>query len=209
MSKKTPTKSPAKSKPTKSAPASSPTANDKARSEALARMYAAPGKDAAKCPTKPARGSKPEGWENDPLENDAALEAALAKKDAPATPTTAAPDAKPAKGGGKNAKAVKVSPTAERRAKGGKGAKAPKPANSKRLSALDAAAKVLAESDRPLRAVDMIEVMHAKGLWTSPGGKTPEATLYAAIIREVTAKGKDARFKKVDRGMFTNTGKGG
>jgi hypothetical protein len=87
-------------------------------------------------------------------------------------------------------------------------AKPAKPAKPKRLSALDAAAKVLAESDRPLRAIDMIEVMHAKGLWTSPGGKTPEATLYAAIIREITAKGKDARFKKVDRGMFTSTGKG-
>ena len=51
----------------------------------------------------------------------------------------------------------------------------------------------------------MIEVMHAKGLWTSPGGKTPEATLYAAIIREITAKGEKARFTKVDRGMFTST----
>jgi hypothetical protein len=119
----------------------------------------------------------------------------------------------------RTAKPGKGSPTAEPRATGGKtakggtDAKAPKakpakPAKPKRLSALDAAAKVLAESDRPLRAIDMIEVMHAKGLWTSPGGKTPEATLYAAVIREITAKGKDARFKKVDRGMFTAPGRG-
>jgi hypothetical protein len=191
-------------------------ANDKARADALARLNAAPAK-ATKRGTKSARGSKPEGWQNDPLENDAALEAALAKKDAPATPTaatTVAHDAKPAKGGGKNAKAAKGSPKGERGAKGGKNAKAPKakpakPAKAKRISALDAAAKVLAESDRPLRAIDMIEVMHARGLWTSPGGKTPEATLYAAIIREITAKGKDARFRKADRGLFLATGKGG
>ncbi|MBY0312671.1 MAG: winged helix-turn-helix domain-containing protein [Phycisphaerales bacterium] len=42
----------------------------------------------------------------------------------------------------------------------------------------------------------------AKGLWKSPGGKTPEATLYAAIIREIAAKGKDARFRKTERGVF-------
>ncbi len=39
-----------------------------------------------------------------------------------------------------------------------------------------------------------------KKLWTSPGGKTPEATLYASILRDLK-KGKDARFKKVDRGQ--------
>jgi hypothetical protein len=182
MSKKT-----TKSKP---APAKETSANDKARADALAKLNAktdATAKDAAATPT---------------------------------AATTVAQGAKPAKGGGKNGKAAKGSPTAERgatggkTAKGAKDAKAPKakpakPAKPKRLSALDAAAKVLAESDRPLRAIDIIEVMHAKGLWSSPGGKTPEATLYAAIIREITAKGKDARFKKVDRGMFTHTGKGG
>ena len=39
----------------------------------------------------------------------------------------------------------------------------------------------------PMRAKEMIAAMEAKGLWTSPGGKTPEATLYAAIIREIAA----------------------
>jgi hypothetical protein len=48
-----------------------------------------------------------------------------------------------------------------------------------------------------------------KGLWTSPGGKTPHATLYASILREINTKGKDARFKKVDRGQFVATGVGG
>jgi len=78
-------------------------------------------------------------------------------------------------------------------------AKEPKP---KRVSALDAAAQVLAASEVPMRAKEMIAAMEAKGLWTSPGGKTPEATLYAAITREIAAKGTAARFKKHERGVF-------
>lgn len=72
----------------------------------------------------------------------------------------------------------------------------------KRVSALDAAAQVLAASEVPMRAKEMIAAMEAKGLWRSPGGKTPEATLYAAIIREIAAKGTAARFKKHERGVF-------
>ena len=42
-------------------------------------------------------------------------------------------------------------------------------------------------------------------------GLPPEASLYAAIIREISAKKGEARFKKVDRGLFTAnlTKKGG
>ena len=72
----------------------------------------------------------------------------------------------------------------------------------KRVSALDAAAQVLAGSEVPMRAKEMIAAMEAKKLWTSPGGKTPEATLYAAIIREIAAKGTAARFRKHERGVF-------
>ncbi len=79
----------------------------------------------------------------------------------------------------------------------------PKTETPKKLSALDAAAQVLAASKEPMNAKGMIEAMAAKGLWTSPGGKTPHATLYSAILREVNTKGKDARFKKTDRGHFT------
>jgi hypothetical protein len=52
----------------------------------------------------------------------------------------------------------------------------------------------------------MVEQMAAKGLWTSPGGKTPHATLYAAILREIQVKGKEARFKKTERGQFAANG---
>ena len=91
-----------------------------------------------------------------------------------------------------------------RRAK--KAAGEPKP---KRVSALDAAAQVLADSDQPLRAKEMIEAMAERGLWSSPNGKTPEATLYAAILREISTKGDAARFRKVERGQFTHTGVAG
>ncbi len=92
-------------------------------------------------------------------------------------------------------------------AKAPKAAKEPKPSKPKRVSALDAAAQVIASAKEPMRATDMIAQMEAKGLWKSPGGATPEATLYAAIIREIAAKGKEARFKKHDRGLFV-AGKG-
>ena len=72
----------------------------------------------------------------------------------------------------------------------------------KKLSAIDAAAQVLAASKEPMNAKEMIEAMAAKALWTSPGGKTPHATLYSAILREIQNKGNDARFKKVERGKF-------
>ena len=72
----------------------------------------------------------------------------------------------------------------------------------KTMSALDAAAKVLSESKEPMRAKEMIARMAAKGYWKSPGGQTPAATLHAALTREINTKGKIARFKKVDRGLF-------
>ncbi len=78
----------------------------------------------------------------------------------------------------------------------------------KRVSALDAAAQVLAKADKPMRAQELIAAMAEQGLWKSPGGQTPHATLYAAMHREITVKGKDARFKKTDRGQFASNGKG-
>jgi len=66
--------------------------------------------------------------------------------------------------------------------------------------ALDAAAKVLASAKEPMNCQALIEAMAAKKLWSSPGGKTPAQTLYAAISREINEKGKESRFKKTDRG---------
>ena len=82
----------------------------------------------------------------------------------------------------------------------------PKAKSGDKLSALDAAAKVLAEAGEPLNTKQMVEAMAAKKLWTSPGGKTPHATLCSAILREINTKGNDARFKKTERGKFTAKG---
>jgi hypothetical protein len=80
-----------------------------------------------------------------------------------------------------------------------KKATAPK---AKKTSALDAAVRVLEEAGQPMTCPEMIEQMAAKGYWTSPGGATPAATLYSAVLREINAKGKEARFMKTDRGKF-------
>ena len=121
----------------------------------------------------------PLGWE----------ELKMAKKtESKTTKTTKAPKAK-----------------AEKTAKGGKAGKAKTTKAAKtdgKLSALDAAAKVLAEAKEPLSTRQMIEAMTAKGYWTSPGGATPHATLYSAIAREINEKGAESRFKKTDRGRF-------
>ena len=50
---------------------------------------------------------------------------------------------------------------------------------------------------------ELIQAMAAKGYWTSPAGKTPQATLYAAIAREIHIKKHQARFRKAERGKFT------
>ena len=90
------------------------------------------------------------------------------------------------------AQAATKKPAAKKAAKG-----------EKKLSALNAAAKVLAEAKEPMTSKALIEAMSAKGYWSSPGGKTPHATLYAAMLREINTKGTESRFAKADRGLFT------
>ena len=67
-------------------------------------------------------------------------------------------------------------------------------------SGLDLAAKVLADAGEPLKAKQIAERAIAAGWKTN--GKTPEATLYAAMTREIAKKGDAARFRKADRGLF-------
>jgi hypothetical protein len=73
---------------------------------------------------------------------------------------------------------------------------------AKKLSQIAAAIEVLKTAAEPMTCKAMVESMTAKGLWSSPGGKTPEATLYASILREIATKGKAARFVKTARGLF-------
>jgi HB1, ASXL, restriction endonuclease HTH domain len=79
-------------------------------------------------------------------------------------------------------------------------------AKPKKLSAIDAAAQVLAETKTPMNTREMSTAMAEKKLWTSPGGKTPHATLYSAILQEINEKGKEARFTKTERGKFAASG---
>lgn len=81
--------------------------------------------------------------------------------------------------------------------------KPPKPA--KAMSALDAAAKLLADSSEPLNCKELIDGIAAKGYWKSPGGKTPHSTLYAALMREINEKGASSRFCKASPGRFART----
>lgn len=93
--------------------------------------------------------------------------------------------------------------------------KGPKPvarvrgASDKRPSALDAASQVLAGLSGKvaadgLSAADLIERMATAKLWTSPGGKTPSATLSAAMAREIATKGAASRFRKAGPGRFAS-----
>ena len=97
---------------------------------------------------------------------------------------------KTAKARGAKSATAKAAPT--------KGTKA----KSDKLSALDAAAKVLGEKKAPMKSKEMVTTMEAKGYWKSPGGKTPHATLYSAILREIATKGRESRFTKTERGKF-------
>jgi HB1, ASXL, restriction endonuclease HTH domain len=95
---------------------------------------------------------------------------------------------------------AEVTPTPAKPKRQRKAAAEPK---EKKVSALDAAARVLAEEARPMSCKELIAAMAAKGYWTSPGGKTPDATLYSAILRELDTKGTEARFVKSERGKFS------
>ena len=101
------------------------------------------------------------------------------------------------KGAKKSAKAARGSPKAKKANTGqrrGKGAK--------RSSGLDAAAKVLAEVGKPMNCKAIVERMLTQGLWQTKG-KTPEATISAAITREIANKADASRFRKVAPGKFT------
>jgi DsbC/DsbD-like thiol-disulfide interchange protein len=81
--------------------------------------------------------------------------------------------------------------------------KAVKPAVEKapRPSGLNAAVTVLSTAKEPMHVHAITEQAMAAGIWT-PKGKTPAATMYSAMIREIADKGKDARFVKAARGTF-------
>ena len=98
-------------------------------------------------------------------------------------------------------------PKATKSAKGTKPAKAAgggtAPENG--MSGLDAAAKVLKDVGKPMKVKTIVETMLGKGYWKT-GGKTPAATIYSSIIREIDVKKGQSRFKKTGRGLFAING---
>ena len=88
-------------------------------------------------------------------------------------------------------------PAGKAKAKAAKGTKPAKAAKEKKPGGLDAAATVLAESGRPMQAKEIVKTALRKGYWKTEG-KTPEATIYAAIIREIAVKGKASRFRRAE-----------
>ena len=120
--------------------------------------------------------------------------------------TTTAPNAK------KAAKAQTAKPTTKTATvakRDTKESKPPKPTESlaKKISQIEAAIIVLGKSKDAMNCKEMVEAMQVAGLWSTPKGATPDATLYASILREINAKGKDARFRKTERGHFTLAGR--
>lgn len=69
------------------------------------------------------------------------------------------------------------------------------------MSGLDAAHAVLTASKSPLTVGALTKAMLDRKLWTTEG-KTPHATIAAAILREMRDKGSASRFTKVGRGLF-------
>jgi hypothetical protein len=117
--------------------------------------------------------------------------------DGPATAQSAnAAPKRPAAGAG-TVKSPKTTSKAKRAATRAKADRQ----KAKRPSGLDAATRVLAESKQPMTCREIVEAAFEKKYWKS-NGKTPHATIYSAIIREIAAKGKQSRFQKVGRGKF-------
>ena len=85
--------------------------------------------------------------------------------------------------------------------------KADKPAKQRKPGGLDAAARVLREAGKPMNCGDIVKTALEKGYWQT-GGKTPAATIYAAIITEIAKKGDASRFRKTERGHFELTAAG-
>ena len=112
----------------------------------------------------------------------------------------------------KATKAQTAKPTTKTATVAKRDAKESKPAKTtqtptKKISQIEAAIIVLGKSKDAMNCKAMVEAMQVEGLWSSPEGATPDATLYASILREINTKGRDSRFRKTDRGLFALAGR--
>jgi hypothetical protein len=70
-----------------------------------------------------------------------------------------------------------------------------------KMSMLDAAVEILKGSTEPITVKEITRAVFEKDLAAS-NGRTPHATLSAAMGREIAAKGAESRFRRADRGRF-------
>jgi len=81
------------------------------------------------------------------------------------------------------------------------GPKRPGPQRSG-LGGLDAAATVLSGANKPMNCKELVAQMLTRKLWSTKG-KTPTATIGAALARDINAKKEKSRFRKAGPGLFT------
>ena len=132
----------------------------------------------------------------------------MATKPTKKTTKKATPTPKAAKAGAPARKPDEKRPKAAKTAQKANGGGKDKAKGEPRSSGLSGAYRVLKEAGKPLNCKAMVGMMLDKGYWKTEG-KTPWATLYSAILREITLKKTDSRFKKAGRGLFALSGKGG
>jgi hypothetical protein len=72
----------------------------------------------------------------------------------------------------------------------------------RKLSAIDAAAKVLGEEGRPMNCQEMIDGMAAKGYWQSPLPQDPSGHPLCFDLARAEGPGRRGRFVKAQRGRF-------
>lgn len=73
-------------------------------------------------------------------------------------------------------------------------------ARGKKMSLINAAIEVLGKAKEPMNCKEMVQAVFDDKLWAPGTGRTPHATLYSAILRDL--KSDTPRFEKVDRGQF-------
>ena len=71
----------------------------------------------------------------------------------------------------------------------------------KSITGLEAARRALGRAKSPLSSDEIAD--RARRIGWRTRGKTPGATLYAAMTREIAAKRGESRFRKVGRGRFS------
>ena len=75
------------------------------------------------------------------------------------------------------------------------------PRSPRGIGLLTAAANLLAENGLTMNCNSIVQTLDEKGIWRSPGGKTPWATLHTAIATEMK-KGSQSRIVRKDKGQY-------